>query len=262
MRNQWQITVLTIFVFTLLMVSCNNGTYSNPSSPPITPSEWRTATFTNVGGLYDFSDIGMIIDVPVGAVPEGEAYQFNIRLYPPNVPIIPSGPVFIRLGTFEITGGDVVFERPIDVRFRIVEYRTPGIFSRGFILDDSDFWVKCGNAVVLADGMNVIMSIDRPGIYGAFEAVPLHVEATVSQQQGPLPLSVGVKAIITGGNPPYQAVWNFGDNSDPTGGVSVAHAYVDPGDYTATVIVVDESGHWASDWIHLTAYWQSGPPAF
>jgi len=121
-------------------------------------------------------------------------------------------------------------------------------------------WSFDQKAPVLGDGMHCVMHVSRPGVYGAFEHVPLHVEATVSRQMGPIPLSVGFKAIVTGGHPPYGVVWDFGDNDDPQAGVSVAHLYEDPGDYTVTVIVTDDSGNWTSDWIHLTAYFAPGPP--
>jgi len=259
MRNSWHTMAVAVLIFTLVMVSCNNGVLSNPTSPPTTPSEWRTATFTSTGGTFDFSEIGMFISVPAGAIAEGEVYVFQMRLHPPDVPLLPSGPVLVRLGTFQLTGQDITFEEQVEVRFGIAEFRSPGIFSRGYKLNEDQYWEPYGNAPILSDGLHASMRIEGPGVYGVFQVVALHVEATVSQQQGPLPLSVGFKAIITGGQPPYQAVWDFGDNTDPSAGMTAAHTYVDPGEYTATVLVSDANQHWVTDWVHLSALNIGGP---
>jgi len=85
-----------------------------------------------------------------------------------------------------------------------------------------------------------------PNVYGVY--------ATSNRISGPVPLSIGLKAAVTGGNPPYQIVWDFGDNEDTKAGVSVAHVYVDPGIYTVTCLVSDDMGNMISDWLTVTAY--------
>jgi hypothetical protein len=261
MRNLWLITVLTVLVTGVVMLGCDDGQYSNPTSPYLTTSEWRSISIDEYGGTISLPEIGIYLSIPQDAVPEGEVYTFNVRLNPPNVPLGPSGLVTVRLGTFEMSGPDVSFLRAIDVRFRIADEQSPGVFSRGYRLNSDNFWEYYGNANIFDDGRYATISVMVPGIFGAFEAVPLHVEASVSQQMGPVPLSVGFKAIVTGGHPPYSALWDFGDNEDPKGGLSVAHAYGDPGDYTVTVTVMDAEGHVATDWVHLTAYYIASPPA-
>jgi PKD repeat protein len=252
-------TTATLIIF-LMLVSCNNGTYSNPSSPDTTPSEWRTSSVTSNGGTVNFSEIGMQLFFPEGAINDGETFTFSVRAFPPDIPLLPSGPVLVRLGTFELTGTAITFNHPVEVRFPIAEYRSSGIMSAGFMLNSEFNWESHGNAPVLEDGLHAIMTVTNPGTYGAFEAVPLHVEITVNHQSGPLPLSVAFKAIVTGGMPPYDASWDFGDNQDPRAGLFTSHAYVDPGDYTATVLVKDGAGNWVSDWIFLSAYAISSPP--
>ncbi len=87
------------------------------------------------------------------------------------------------------------------------------------------------------------------------------VEVTVSQQMGPAPLSVGFNASVIAIGGDYQVIWYFGDDSDPEVGLSVAHVYPDPGDYTATCTVINDSGVGiVTDWVHLTCYGQTGPP--
>jgi len=261
MRYATLTTAIAVLILMTLVIGCNDGQYSNPASPDASSTAWRTLTFTDVGGTYDFSDIGIYIIVPPDTLEPGDVYSCDVRGFPSGIPVIPTGPVLIRLGTFELFGPDADFLREIEVRFRIADNRSPGLNSRGYALDDNNIWHFSQNAPVLGDGMHCVMHIASPGIYGAFEPVDLHVEATVSQQSSPIPLSVGFKAIASGGHPPYGFVWDFGDNSDPVAGQTVAHAYVDPGDYTATVMVTDSVGHTATDWIYLTAYYIASPPA-
>ena len=88
-----------------------------------------------------------------------------------------------------------------------------------------------------------------------------YIEAHVSQQAGRVPLSVGFKASVIGIQGTYSVVWYYGDDSDPETGNTVAHIYLNPGDYTATCMLVNADGVGvASDWVHLTAYSQIGPP--
>ena len=261
MRYATLITAMAVLLTTTMVVGCNDGTLSNPASPDASATAWRTLTFTDAGGTFDFSDIGIVIIVPPDTLDPGEVYSCDVRGFPPGIPILPTGPVLVRLGTFELFGPDADFLREIEVRFRIADVRSPGVNSRGYSLDDDLIWHFLQNAPVLADGLHCAMHVTGPGIYGAFETVDLHVEATVNHQSGPVPLSVGFKAIVTGGHPPYGVVWDFGDNEDPKAGPVVAHAYADPGDYTATVMVTDSVGHTATDWIYLTAYYIASPPA-
>jgi len=261
MRNLCLLTALLVLITGVLVLGCDDGQYSNPVSPPVTTSEWRTISIDEFGGTISLPEIGMYLTIPQDAVPSGEMYTFDIRLNPPNVPLVPSGAVLVRLGTFEMSGPDVAFIRAIDVRFRIADDRSPGTFTRGYRLNEDNFWEYYGNANIYGDGLYATVSIQRSGIFGAFEAVPLHVEATVSQQMGPVPLSVGFNAIVTGGHPPYSAVWDFGDKDDSKSGLSATHQYVDPGDYTAVVTVMDSNGQVDTDWIYLTAYWIASPPA-
>ena len=87
-----------------------------------------------------------------------------------------------------------------------------------------------------------------------------YIEAHVSQQAGRVPFSVGFKASVIGIQGAYTIVWNFGDNETASGN-SVAHIYPDPGDYTATCMLLNEDRIGvAADWVHLTAYAQSSPP--
>ncbi|MFH1676358.1 MAG: PKD domain-containing protein [bacterium] len=85
-----------------------------------------------------------------------------------------------------------------------------------------------------------------PNVYGVY--------ATSSRISGPVPMSVGFKATVTGGVSPYQIVWDFGDNENTKAGVSVAHVYVEPGIYTVTCMVADFNGNMVGDWLTVTAY--------
>jgi len=260
MRKLFSTTVLVILMLMLFLASCNDAQFSNPSSPSATPSVIRTATVTELGGVFNFPDIGMQITFPDGAIPVGEVYTFNVQSFPPDIPLVPSDTTYIRLGTFALEGEDIVFDEIVEVRFPLADLFAANTYSGAFNLTDANAWVPIGNAPVLDDGRTAMMSIDAPGTYGSFQNVPLHVEITVSQQSGTVPLSVAFKAIVTGGTPPYNALWWYGDDDDPDGGLTVSHIYVEPGDYSASVQVFDADGESCLDWIHLTCYGQSGPP--
>ena len=253
-------TITFFFAALFLTVGCNNGAYSNPTSPPADTTEWRTLSVDSTGGAFDFPDIGATLTFPADAIPVDETYTLRIRLFPQGIPMVPGGPVMIRLGSFELVGpAGIVFLQPIDVQFRIAEYRTPGAGLSGYVLDSANHWQYDQKTQILNDGMHVIMHITRPGIYGSFQTVNLHIEATVNSQAGPAPLSVAFRCIIRGGLPPYEEVWIFGDNSDNMAGPAASHMYKDPAIYNPTVIVTDSSGGTATDTLTITVYNKNGP---
>ena len=93
----------------------------------------------------------------------------------------------------------------------------------------------------------------------------LTVQISVSRLQSPIPLSVGVKANISGPVANYLVVWYWGDEEPPDIGLSASHVYPDPGVYTIAVNVseiVDEDqvGQTATDWITVEALAIIGPP--
>jgi hypothetical protein len=251
-------TLITLAILTL--TGCGNSdNLSNPMSPAAGTTGWRTMEVSSAGGTFSFSDIGATVTFPADQVPLGEVQNFQIRLFPSGIPLVPSGPVLVRLGTFELSGPDITFTEPVQVDFRIVDQRTGGMGLLGYALDQQNAWGFSQNTVLENDGIHTSLRIDSPGIYGVFQPVELHVEATVSSAQGPIPLSVGFKAIVTGGTPSYSVLWWFGDDSDPEVGFSVAHLYPDPGTYTATVVVTDGNGNTATDFITIQAYAIQGP---
>ena len=68
----------------------------------------------------------------------------------------------------------------------------------------------------------------------------LEIDASATRTVGYGYLSTSFFVNITGGNPPYMAVWDFGDGSDPKVGTRVSHIYVLPGIYNCSVNVYDE----------------------
>jgi hypothetical protein len=256
MRNitHWIMIALTFTALTIL-IGCNDGILSNPVSPPAATTEWRTLSVGDTGGSFDFSDIGAIVTVPAGAIPMDEIWDLSIRLFPGGIPLLPSGPVLVRLGTFELIGPDgAAFLKPVEVRFRIAKAQDPGVGTKAYALDDTNAWYFVQNATVLNDGAHVAMTVLSPGIYGSFQVVPLHIEASVSNQQGNAPLGVSFYAVVTGGHPPYDIAWDFGDNSDKKAGTAVSHWYKDPSDYNPSVMVIDADDNFASDTLLIQAY--------
>lgn len=63
------------------------------------------------------------------------------------------------------------------------------------------------------------------------------------------PASVPFHAVITGGSPPYNYTWGFGDGSPPSYSADPTHTYANPmnGPYYATLSVKDATGSMAHD---------------
>lgn len=55
------------------------------------------------------------------------------------------------------------------------------------------------------------------------------------------PLGVNFTAVVSGGNPPYNLLWEFGDGANSTA-ESPSHVYKEPGIYNITLIVTDFVG--------------------
>ena len=261
MRKNTLWPIITLFFTALLLtLGCNDGVYYNPTSPPADTTEWRTLSVDATGGIFDFPDIGAMLTFPADAIPVDETYTLRIRLFPQGIPMVPGGPIMVRLGSFELVGpADIEFLQPVDVQYRIAVYRTPGADLLGYALDSANRWQYDQKTLILNDGMHVIMHITRPGIYGSFQTTNLHVEATVNSQAGPAPLSVAFKALIIGGTPPYDEVWIFGDNSDNMAGLAVSHMYKDPAVYNPSIMVTDSVGNTVTDTLMITVYNKNGP---
>jgi hypothetical protein len=259
-KSLWSIITLLMSV-SVLIIGCNDGILSNPLSPPAATTEWRSLSADSTGAQFDFPDIGALVTIPPLAIPDGVSADFKIRLFPPGVPMVPDGPVLIRLGTFEMTGPpDFEFDIPVEVQFRIATHQTPGVGTPCYVLDDTNQWGFDQKAQIMNDGMHVVMHIMSPGIYGSFGLVPLHVEATVSSQMGQAPLSVAFKAVVTGGHPPYDIVWIFGDDTDNLAGEAASHYYKEPGIYHPSIMVIDDDGVIVTDTLIITALNKSGAP--
>jgi len=71
-------------------------------------------------------------------------------------------------------------------------------------------------------------------------AVPLEATATADPTSGGAPLEVSFTGEVTGGTPPYDFVWSFGDGTTSTEQNPV-HTYTDPGRYSVTLTVTDSS---------------------
>ncbi len=74
---------------------------------------------------------------------------------------------------------------------------------------------------------------------------PLALALQTSDHAGSVPLSVTFVAEVSGGEPPYQYAWDFGDGSQATGSASEVHSYTATGSYTIRVTVTDAEGETA-----------------
>ncbi|HEX9744144.1 MAG TPA: PKD domain-containing protein [bacterium] len=257
-------THLTFFLFatTLILVGCTGGFDNNPVSPNVAQTEWRAFTVNEAGGTFNFPEIGIWVEIPSGAVPTGEVYSFSVRGFPDGIPPLPGGPVYVRMATMEMDGPDVSFLKNIKITMQLAEPKTPGAGAVAFQINGAFQWQQMHNNAVYLNGNTASMYVDTPGIYGAFLPIPLNVEISLTRQSGPVPLSVGLEALVTGGHPPYLVIWNYGDNDQPESGLATAHVYDAPGVYSISCFVTDESNHQVTDLISVEAYGIFGPTGF
>ena len=79
----------------------------------------------------------------------------------------------------------------------------------------------------------------------------LMVWAEAEPDEGPPPLSVQLKADISGGQGDRKIKWDFGDNSPPSSDVNPTHTYEKAGTFRATVEVSDSTGDSDSDYVDI-----------
>jgi hypothetical protein len=72
-------------------------------------------------------------------------------------------------------------------------------------------------------------------------------------EEGPAPLTVRftVESLLEGEMSEPKYTWNFGDGSDESHEASPTHTYTRPGEYTATVRVVDAEGQKGWDEVEI-----------
>lgn len=80
----------------------------------------------------------------------------------------------------------------------------------------------------------------RSGSSGSFD--PLEISAMGTPLSGNVPFEVSFSTQVSGGNPPYDISWDFGDGTYGEPLEAVTHIYDMPGTYTATVSIADNSG--------------------
>jgi len=72
-------------------------------------------------------------------------------------------------------------------------------------------------------------------------STPLSLNLTAAPTDPSVGESSHLTAAVSGGTPPYETRWDFGDGTNASGG-AVAHAYAQPGRYQVTVVVTDAGG--------------------
>ena len=79
----------------------------------------------------------------------------------------------------------------------------------------------------------------------------LMVWAEAEPDEGPPPLTVQLKADISGGKGDRKVKWDFGDESTPSSEENPTHSYTKAGQYRASVEVSDSSGDSDSDYVDI-----------
>jgi len=79
----------------------------------------------------------------------------------------------------------------------------------------------------------------------------LMVWAEAEPDEGAPPLSVQLKADISGGQGDRKVKWDFGDGSPPSSDVNPTHTYDKAGTFRASVEVADGTGDSDSDYVDI-----------
>jgi PKD repeat protein len=79
----------------------------------------------------------------------------------------------------------------------------------------------------------------------------LMVWAEAEPDEGAPPLSVQLKADISGGQGDRKVKWDFGDNTPPSSEVNPTHTYDKAGTFRASVEVSDGTGDSDSDYVDI-----------
>ncbi len=82
---------------------------------------------------------------------------------------------------------------------------------------------------------------------------PLIISANSSEVNGLAPFQTLLSCVVESGVAPYSFSWDFGDGSPGGDEQSPEHTFENPGVYTATVSVIDDSGQTESASITITA---------
>jgi PKD repeat protein len=79
----------------------------------------------------------------------------------------------------------------------------------------------------------------------------LMVWAEAEPDEGKPPLTVQLKADISGGSGERKVKWDFGDGSPPSNEVNPTHTYPKPGSFRASIEVEDGTGDSDSDYVDI-----------
>ncbi len=158
-----------------------------------------------------------------------------------------------------------------------------GYFCDGFGIMESDLIQLEGQTdnarIISVDYNNHIITVDKaltwrggqgvslpyngsaPDI-GAFEyggVSPLYANATASPTSGQIPLTVNFTGIASGGIPPYNYSWNFGDQGS-SNEQNPTHTYIRDQSYTAILTVTDNDGNQDNDSVTINTFTDTRPP--
>lgn len=111
-------------------------------------------------------------------------------------------------------------------------------------------------ATVTVTDANGDTASDTVTITAADNTQPI-VTAAADRDTGTVPLAISFSATGSGGNAPLSYQWFFGDGSAPSGQKDTSHTYLNPGIYTATVVVTDADGDTSQDTITINALEQA-----
>jgi PKD repeat protein len=83
-----------------------------------------------------------------------------------------------------------------------------------------------------------------------FQGEPFHAAATATPETGASPLAVSFDSVISGGTPPLNVTWSFGDGTNGSG-LLVIHRYASAGIDWVHLNVTDALGNWTDAYVEV-----------
>ena len=71
----------SLIVSAFALIGC-----SGSGTTPLGPSDIATMTFDHNAASLDYTELGVVVDVPAGTVDEGEVVILTVQVAPPNLP--------------------------------------------------------------------------------------------------------------------------------------------------------------------------------
>lgn len=140
---------------------------------------------------------------------------------------------------------------------RVLEQQLPELSNEQLLI------IGVGSAAAVAAGILAALILIPPPTMTPPPPLPaesLTVSIIASPPSGNAPLAVNFTSNVTGGTPPYNYYWSFGDGSTSSS-ANPSHVYQSSGNYSVTLRVTDSQGISQTGTTSVSAGQATSPPS-